>query len=164
MKFKHLILNYDDTKFNNNTLFQISAASPYAMGIKPITVDENNQKASGYKGKLDLNINPSSTGATNDGFTATISLKNFDLNAANFDFKDTLNQIYAAVQIGNYGDNPGVSGCDLIWVGASSYYQAPPKPKYVPESRITVALALFALGALGLLKKTNSLHKSQQHC
>ncbi|BDI18337.1 hypothetical protein ANSO36C_41390 [Nostoc cf. commune SO-36] len=156
-------LNYDDSKFNNNA-FQISAASSYAMGSNPITVDENKQKPGGYQGKLDLEINPSSTGSTNDGFTATLSLKNFDLNAANFNFKDTLNQIFAAVHIGNYGNNPGISGTNSIWVGASSYYQAPPKPKYVPEPRTTVALALFALGALGLIKKTNSLHKSQQHC
>ena len=157
-------LNYDDSKFNNNTSFQISAASPYAMGSNPITVKENQQKPGGYKGLLDLEINPSSTGSTNDGFTATISLNNVDLNAANFDFQDTLSQIFAAVHIGNYGNNPGVSGANSIWVGASSYYQAPPKPKYVPEPRTTVALGLFALGALGLIKKRNSLHRSQQHC
>lgn len=155
-------LNYDDKKFNNNA-FQISAVLG-AMGSNPITVKENEQKPSGYKGLLDLEINPSSTGSTNDGFTATISLKDFDLNTADFNFKDTLNQIFAAVHIGNYGNNPGISGTNSIWVGASSYYQAPTKPKYVPEPRTTVALALFTLGALGFIKKTKSLHKSQQHC
>ncbi|MCC5621241.1 hypothetical protein [Nostoc sp. CHAB 5715] len=160
-KIQTFDLNYKDDKFDNKSLFEISAASPYAVAKKnAITVDEDKQKASGYKGKLDLEINPSSTGASNDGFTATISAKNFDLNAADFNFQDTLNQIFAAVHIGNYGVKPGESGNNSIWVGASSYYQAPPKPKYVPEPRTTVALALFALGALGLLKKTNSLHKS----
>jgi hypothetical protein len=162
-KIQTFDLNYNDSKFNNNA-FQISAASPYAMGTNPITVKENNQKPAGYQGKLDLNINPSSTGATNDGFTATISLNNVDLNVADFNFKDTLNQIFAAVHIGNYGNNPGVSGANSIWVGSSSYYQAPPKIKYVPEPKTTIALALFALGALALIKKTNSLHSSQQHC
>ena len=106
-KIQTFDLNYDDTKFNNNTLFQISAASPYAMGSNPITVKENQQKPGGYQGQLDLEINPSSTGPTNDGFTATISVNNFDLNAAYFNSQDTLNQIYAAVHIGNYGNNPG---------------------------------------------------------
>ncbi|MDZ8110015.1 MAG: hypothetical protein RM338_31080 [Nostoc sp. DedQUE12a] len=161
-KIQTFDLNYNDAKFQNNA-FQISAASPYGMGTKPITVDENKQKPGGYQGKLDLEINPLSTGPTNDGFTATISLSNFDLNVADFDFKDFLGNIFAAVHIGNYGNNPGVSGANSIWVGASSYYQAPPKPKYVPEPGTTVALALFALSALGLIKKTNSLHRSQQH-
>ncbi|MBG1264215.1 hypothetical protein [Nostoc commune] len=162
-KIQTFDLNYDDIKFQNSA-FKISAASPYAMGSNPIAVEENNQKPSGYKGKLDLEINPSSTGPSNDGFTATISLNNFDLNAADFNFKDTLNQIFAAVHIGNYGNNPGVSGANSIWVGSTSYYQAPPKPKYVPEPSTTVALGLFVLGALGFIKKTNSLHTSRQDC
>ncbi|WP_373525543.1 hypothetical protein [Nostoc sp.] len=151
-KIQTFDLNYNDTKFQNNA-FKIVAASGYAMGSKPITAAENNQKPGGYQGKLDLEINPSSTGPTNDGFTATISLNNVDLNASDFNFKDTLNKIFAAVHIGNYGNNPGVSGANSIWVGSSSYYVAPPKPKYVPEPGATAALALFALGALGLIKK-----------
>ncbi|MER3492523.1 MAG: hypothetical protein C4323_09430 [Mastigocladus sp. ERB_26_2] len=149
-KILDVSLNYDDSKFQNNA-FEVSSSSPY--DVKSYNVAENSIKAGPYSG-LDLQISPKATGPSNDGYTATISLDAFDLNPEDFNFQDQLNKIFAAVHIGNYGNNPGVSGGNSIWVGASSYYKAPPPPPAkVPEPGATGALALFAVTTLGLMKK-----------
>ncbi|PLZ80512.1 hypothetical protein CEN44_29450, partial [Fischerella muscicola CCMEE 5323] len=149
-KILDVSLNYDDSKFQNNA-FEVSSSSPY--DVKSYNVAENSIKAGPYSG-LDLQISPKATGPSNDGYTATISLDAFDLNPEDFDFQDQLNKIFAAVHIGNYGNNPGVSGGNSIWVGASSYYKAPPPPPAkVPEPGATGALGLFAVTTLRLMKK-----------
>ena len=149
-KILDVSLNYDDSKFQNNA-FKVSSSSPY--DVKSYNVAENSIKAGPYSG-LDLQISPKATGPSNDGYTATISLDAFDLNPEDFDFQDQLNKIFAAVHIGNYGNNPGVSGGNSIWVGASSYYKAPPPPPAkVPEPGATGALGLFAVTTLRLMKK-----------
>lgn len=149
-KILDVSLNYDDSKFQNNA-FEVSSSSPY--DVKSFNVAENSIKAGPYSG-LDLKISPKATGPSNDGFTATISLDAFDLNPEDFNFQDQLNKIFAAVHIGNYGNDPGVSGGNSIWVGASSYYKAPPPPPAkVPEPGVTGALGLFAVTTLGLMKK-----------
>ncbi|PLZ04992.1 hypothetical protein [Fischerella thermalis] len=148
-KILDVSLNYNDSKFQNNA-FEVSSSSPY--DVKSFNVAENSIKAGPYSG-LDLKISPKATGPSNDGFTATISLDAFDLNPEDFNFQDQLNKIFAAVHIGNYGNDPGVSGGNSIWVGASSYYKAPPPPVKVPEPGVTGALGLFAVTTLGLMKK-----------
>ncbi|OKH14379.1 hypothetical protein NIES592_09955 [Fischerella major NIES-592] len=149
-KILDVSLNYDDSKFQNNA-FEVSSSSPY--DVKSSNVAENSIKAGPYSG-LDLKTSPKATGPSNDGFTATISLDAFDLNPEDFNFQDQLNKIFAAVHIGNYGNDPGVSGGNSIWVGASSYYKAPPPPPAkVPEPGVTGALGLFAVTTLGLMKK-----------
>ncbi|WP_052754518.1 hypothetical protein [Calothrix sp. 336/3] len=154
-KVLDLYLNYNDSKFQGPD-FNVSAGSGYS--IQSDTVNENKLKASGYKGSLDFNIKPKATTSSNDGFNAIIALKEscqslFDLNASDFNYKDTLNQILAAVHIGNYGNNPGISGGNSIWVGSSSYYQASIPPKKVPEPTAIASLGIFAAGAWKMKKK-----------
>jgi hypothetical protein len=152
-KIQEFSLNYDDAKFPvSGQSFQVTAGSGYS--ISSFQVNENKIKSAGYKGSLDFNIDPVATGPSNDGFTATISLGTYDLNAPDFNFKDSLQNIFAAVHIGNYGDNPGVSGNNSIWVGSTSYYTPPtPPPAKVPEPGTAAALGLFALGGWRFLKK-----------
>ncbi|WP_062295800.1 hypothetical protein [Nostoc piscinale] len=129
-KLLDINLNFNDSLFPvAGQNWNVTAGSGY--DVKSFTSSENNIKPGGYQGKLDFQISPKATGPSNDGYTATISLGSFDLDIKNFDFKDTLNNIFAAVHIGNYGNNPGVSGGNSIWVGSSSYYKpstsTPPK-------------------------------------
>lgn len=153
-KLLDINLNFNDSLFPiAGQSWNVTAGSGY--DVKSFISSENNIKPGGYQGMLDFQISPKATGPSNDGYTATISLGSFDLDIKNFDFKDTLNNIFAAVHIGNYGNNPGVAGGNSIWVGSSSYYKPSTStpPKKVPEPSGTLALGLFAVGSLRLMKK-----------
>ncbi|OCQ89978.1 hypothetical protein BCD64_18750, partial [Nostoc sp. MBR 210] len=153
-KLLDINLNFNDSLFPvAGQNWNVTAGSGY--DVKSFTSSENNIKPGGYQGKLDFQISPKATGPSNDGYTATISLGSFDLDIKNFDFKDTLNNIFAAVHIGNYGNNPGVSGGNSIWVGSSSYYKPSTStpPKKVPEPSGTLALGLFTIVGLKSMKK-----------
>ena len=138
-KILEVYLNYDDTKFDNN---------PFSLAGESTAVDENKQKAGGYKGFFDIKI-PSTGNIGFEPYTDTISLAAFDLNPADFDFFDTKGQVFAAVHIGNYGGSPGTPGEDSIWVGGCAS---------VPEPATLVLLGsgLALMGLLGRRKSRKS--------
>ncbi len=139
-KILEVNLNYLDSKFSN--------ASPFAISSSSIVVDENDVRANGYQGRLDLAIPRNGNIGTTDTFSALISLANGGvLTYEDLLAKDTLNNIFAAVHIGNYGDNPGEAGEGSIWVGATSA-TAIPTPALLP--------GLIGLGLAALRKKRDA--------
>jgi len=88
--------------------------------------DKNDEKADGYSGYFDLRIpkngNTGEYGTFGHEMRAKISGSVYDLSENDFLFTDTSGWLFAAVHIGDYGDN-----CrnDSIWVGSTSVVPEP---------------------------------------
>jgi len=128
-KILAVYLNYNDTTFSNSSAF--------LLANKTVGVSENNNALPPYNdGKFDLQI--PSTGNVNEfgTYSDTFSLASFDLNPADFDFKDSSGLLFAAVHIGNCGAapgspsdcDPGLTGDGSIKVGALDDLAPTPEP------------------------------------
>jgi hypothetical protein len=152
LTIQQIVLNYDQSKFNNATPFTA------AVGGTSVVVQnsENNVTllGSGNFGGFDLGI-PSTGSLTTFGsnFTVVLSADNLNLNAV--DFANQLNGgLDAAVHLQNCGPNgatcqPGIVGANSLAVGE--------RPTSVPEpaSLVLFGTALIGLGLLGRRRRTN---------
>lgn len=113
-KILAVYLNYNDATFSNSSAF--------LLANKTVGVNENNNALPPYNdGKFDLQIPP--TGNVNEfgTYSDTFSLASFNLNPADFDFKDSSGLLFAAVHIGNCSAAPGsTSDCDPGLTGEGS--------------------------------------------
>ena len=136
-----IYLNYDDAQFQNN-------AFQFTGDVTSGDVDENDKKADGYSGKLDIEV-PSTGNFSGDPepYSFTIFLPTVDLDPSDFDFLDDLDHIFLAVHIGRCGPAepdtclPGQTGENSIWVGSLSKTVSVPEPG---------TLAMFVAGLVGL--------------
>ena len=134
-------LNYDDAQFQNND-FQ------FAGDVTSGDVDENEMKADGYSGRLDIELpDTGNFGGDPEPYSFTIFLPTVDLDPSDFDFLDSLDHIFLAVHIGRCGPAepntclPGQTGENSIWVGSLSTIVSVPEPG---------TLAMFVAGLVGL--------------
>lgn len=113
-KILAVYLNYNDATFSDSSAFLLAS--------KTVGVSENNNALPPYNdGKFDLQIPP--TGNVNEfgTYSDTFSLASFNLNPADFDFKDSSGLLFAAVHIGNCSAAPGsTSDCDPGLTGEGS--------------------------------------------
>ncbi len=125
---------------------EVSDFNP-ALGASPnltvpdgatISVSDNGIYPDGYRGALDIKIPATGIPGNVSSYTITISLYSSDgqtqlpLYVSDFDFEDTLGNLYATAHIGNY---PNLGS---IWVGSETN---------VPES---ATLILLGSGMVGL--------------
>jgi hypothetical protein len=149
-------------EFDFNTIGALANATFTAVsgtyGTLTVLNDPNQIQADGYTGgKFDVST-PSngSFGNVVDPLTFTLTAKDtsnhtIDLNASNFDVKDTAGVLYNAVHIGNCA--AGTQGCPTgqsIWVGSG------PGTTTVPEP-MSLALLGSGFAAVGMLKRQRKL-------
>ena len=143
-RIQTVLFNYDDAKFANN-----------AFSIVPsVSVAENSNTLPPFNGGgFDMQIPSQANMNTPDPYLGTLTLVGFDLDPADFDFKDSSNTLFAAVHIGTCGPEapasclPGQTGGNSIKVGALGDPLAP-----VPEPTTLLLWGTTAAG-LGVLKR-----------
>ncbi len=161
-------LNYDDSIFGPADDFGTTAdTSPPPGATNGVLEGENAIKPDGYPGFLDLQVPDSGSVQPNnvEPFVDNITLTGFDLDPSNFDFKDTLNAIFAAVHIGQCGSaasasgscEPGITGTNSIWVGSLTQNGGGGPPTGIPEPG---SISLLAFGLLGLVY---AIRRRSQH-
>lgn len=124
------------------SLNYLGSATNFDISASSIELDPNDIKADGYPGFFDLAIPENGNIGDTDTFTALITATG--LTASQLNATDTLNQIFAAIHIGNYGGSPGVAGGDSIWVGAKPSTSIP-TPALIP--------GLIGMGVAAVRKK-----------
>lgn len=128
-------LNCNDSKFGDLDQFSLSNNAS-------IRVDENKIKPDGYSGKFDFKIPVNGKLGNVPTFSAILTDSYQSLTEADFDFKDTFNNLYAAAHIGNLSTQD-----DSIWIGSDGNTPPAPAPAPVPEPG---TMALLGAGFLGL--------------
>ena len=140
-----VLFNYDDAKFAND-----------AFAIAPsVSVVENGNTLPPFNGGgFDLQIPSQANMNTPDPYLGTLTLAGFNLDPADFNFKDSSATLFAAMHIGTCGPDapetclPGQTGTTSIKVGALDDPLTP-----TPEPATLLAWWGTTVVGLGFLKR-----------
>ncbi|MFZ2446272.1 MAG: PEP-CTERM sorting domain-containing protein [Syntrophobacteraceae bacterium] len=126
-------LNFDDSKFSNSSVLTLSNQS--------LDISKNAVKADGYAGKFDIEIPAHGNIGTYGKYSGTMKWNyGFShLGIADLTFQDTLNQLFAAIHVGN------LDGGSSVWLGATSS----PVPVSEPGTLLLLGIGLISVALFG---------------